>query len=93
MRVTTMTELGVLIREERLRQKLTQTDLAGISGVGITFISQLENGKETAEMGRVIRVLTMLGIDLYAERRADGRYRRRAAFAPCDARVCPYTSV
>lgn len=69
MRVTTMTELGVLIREERLRQKLTQTDLAGISGVGITFISQLENGKETAEMGRVIRVLTMLGIDLYAERR------------------------
>ncbi len=69
MRVTTMTELGALIREERLRQKLTQTDLAGISGVGITFISQLENGKETAEMGRVIRVLTMLGIDLYAERR------------------------
>lgn len=69
MRVTTMTELGVLIREERLRQKLTQIDLAGISGVGITFISQLENGKETAEMGRAIRVLTMLGIDLYAERR------------------------
>lgn len=69
MRVTTMTELGVLIQEERLRQKLTQTDLAGISGVGITFISQLENGKETAEMGRVVRVLTMLGIDLYAERR------------------------
>ena len=70
MRVTTMAELGSLIREERLRQKLTQTDLAGISSVGITFISQLENGKETAEMGRVIRVLTMLGIDLYAERRS-----------------------
>ena len=69
MRVTTMAELGSLIREERLCQKLTQTDLAGISGVGITFISQLENGKETVEMGRVIRVLTMLGIDLYAERR------------------------
>ena len=65
-----MTELGVLIREERLRQKLTQTDLAGISGVGITFISQLENGKETVEMRCVIRVLTMLGIDLYAERRS-----------------------
>ena len=69
MRVTTMAELGSLIRAERLRQKRTQTALAGISGVGITFISQLENGKETAEMGRVIRVLTMLSIDLYAERR------------------------
>ena len=70
MRVTTMAELGALSREERRRQKLTQTGLAGISSVGITFISQLENGKETAEMGRVIRVLTMLGIDLYAERRS-----------------------
>lgn len=70
MRITTMAELGALIREERMRQKLTQTDLAGISGVGITFISQLENGKETVEMERVIRVLTMLGIDLYAERRS-----------------------
>ena len=69
MRVTTMAELGFLIREKRLGKKLTQTDLAEISGVGITFISQLEHGKETVEMGRVIRVLTMRGIDLYAERR------------------------
>ena len=69
MRVTTMAEPGSHIRAERLRQTLTQPDLAGISGVGITFLSQLENGRETAEMGRVIRVLTMLSIDLYAERR------------------------
>ena len=69
MRVTTMQELGSLIRGERRRQGLTQAELAGLTGVGVTFVSQLENGKETAEMGRVIRVLTMLGIDLYAERR------------------------
>ena len=70
MRVTTMQELGTLIREERRRQGLTQAELAGLTGVGVTFVSQLENGKETAEMGRAMRVLTMLGIDLYAERRA-----------------------
>ena len=70
MRVTTMTELGVLIREERLRQKLTQTDLAGISGVGITFISQLENGKDSAEIGKAIQVMTMLGIDIDASPRS-----------------------
>lgn len=70
MRVTTMQELGSLIREERRRQGLTQAELAGLTGVGVTFVSQLENGKETAEMGRAMRVLAMLGIDLYAERRA-----------------------
>lgn len=69
MLITTMAEIGNLIREERVRQGLTQTDLAGISGVGITFISQLENGKVTVEMGRVLNVLTMLGINLIAERR------------------------
>lgn len=69
MLITTVAEIGNLIREERVRQGLTQTDLAGISGVGITFISQLENGKATVEMGRVLNVLTMLGVDLIAERR------------------------
>ena len=69
MRIATMQGLGSLIREERRRQGLTQAELAGISGVGVTFVSQLENGKETAEMGRAMRVLAMLGIDLYAERR------------------------
>lgn len=40
-----------------------------MSNVGITFISQLENGKETAEIGKVINVLMTLGVDLYAEER------------------------
>ena len=62
-------DLGRIIRDERRRQGMTQADLAGLADVGVTFLSQLENGKETVEMGRVIRVLTMLGIDLYAERR------------------------
>lgn len=39
--------------------------------MGITFISQLENGKETVEMGCALGVVTTLGIDLYAERRSD----------------------
>lgn len=70
MTVSTTAEIGALIRDERIRQRLTQTDLAGLAGVGITFISQLENGKESAELGKVLGVLAMLGIDLIAERRA-----------------------
>lgn len=63
-------DLGALIRTERKRQGLTQTDLAGLSGVGITFLSQLENGKETAEIGKALNVLATLGIDLFAESRS-----------------------
>lgn len=63
-------DLGRLIRNERKRQHMTQTELADVAGVGITYLSQLENGKETAEIGKALNVLTMLGMDLYAERRA-----------------------
>lgn len=54
---------GQIIKEERKRQGFTQAEFAGLCGVGITFLSQLENGK-------ALNVLTMLSIDLYAERRA-----------------------
>lgn len=57
-------------QDARREQGLTQTELAGLAGVGVTFISQLENGKQSAEAGKVIDVLLTLGIDLIAERRA-----------------------
>ena len=69
-RVTTAESLGDIIRAERKRQGLTQLELADVSGVGITFVSQLENGKETAELGKALSVVAMLGIDLFADRRA-----------------------
>ena len=70
MVITDMSELGSLIRTARREQGLTQTELAGLAGVGVTFISQLENGKQSAEAGKVLDVLLTLGIDLIAERRA-----------------------
>lgn len=36
-----------------------------MSGVGTKFLSQLENGKETAELGKVLQVLRKLGLDVY----------------------------
>lgn len=63
-------DLGAVIRAERRRQGMTQVELAGLADVGVTFLSQLENGKESAEVGRALRVLTMLGVDLFAEARA-----------------------
>lgn len=63
-------DIGKIIKEERKRQNLTQAQLAGFCNVGVTFLSNLENGKESAELGKTLNVLMTLGIDLKAERRA-----------------------
>lgn len=64
-------DIGSLVSAERKRQGLTQADLAGLSGVGVTFLSQLENGKGTAEVDKVLAVVETLGIDLVARRRGE----------------------
>lgn len=59
-------ELGKMIHETRVKQGLTQEDLAGISGVGRRVVSEVERGKETAQIGKVLLILAALGIGLYA---------------------------
>ena len=65
-------DLGRMVREIRRKRGLKQADLAARCGVGIRFISNLENGKETVEFGRALRVIRFLGLRLKVERR-DGR--------------------
>lgn len=65
----TTKELGNIIREERKRKGYTQSKLARYSDVGINFISNLENGKESSELGKTLRVVQTLGMDLHAEPR------------------------
>ena len=53
--------LGLIVRRERKAQKLKQTELAAVSGVGIRFIVDLEAGKPTLQLEKVLRVVTTLG--------------------------------
>ncbi|MDM4772937.1 helix-turn-helix domain-containing protein [Solimonas sp. SE-A11] len=46
--------------------RMTQQDLANMVGSSRRFISELEDGKETAQIGKVIGVLSNLGIALTA---------------------------
>lgn len=55
-------QLGQLVRLVRKTQGLDQLAAAGLSANGTTFISDFENGKATVELGRVLRVLEMLGM-------------------------------
>jgi y4mF family transcriptional regulator len=53
--------LGTVLRGARKQLGLTQSDLALASGVGLRFIVDLEAGKPTVQLGRVLRVIDALG--------------------------------
>ncbi len=56
--------LGRKVRELRRAQKVTQAQLAGLANTGVRFISDLENGKETCQIGKMLRVIDALGFDM-----------------------------
>ena len=60
----TVEEIGKQVREARKALKVTQKDLALTSGTGLRFIIELEKGKETCQIGKVLTVLQTLGIRL-----------------------------
>lgn len=62
--VRTPQDLGRLIRQQRKRQKLRQTDLAGMIGVSHVFLGDVEKGKPTVNLGRVLMLLDELGLTL-----------------------------
>ena len=58
-------EVGRLVRSLRKAQGLTQKQLAGVANTGIRFVGDLENGKETCQVGTMLRVLSALGVGMY----------------------------
>lgn len=56
--------LGEAIRHKRKSMGLTQLDTAGLCGVGERFLSELERGKSTVELGKVLQVLNRLGLHI-----------------------------
>jgi y4mF family transcriptional regulator len=58
----TVQGIGQLIRESRKLLGVTQKDLALTSGTGLRFIIDLEKGKETCQIGKVLTVMQTLGI-------------------------------
>jgi y4mF family transcriptional regulator len=69
--ITDSKSLGLLIRKERKAQKLTQEQLAGLTGVGIRFVRELEAGKESCQLGRALQVATALGLSVSAASRRE----------------------
>ncbi len=59
-----MTQLSKYIKEKRKEYGLTQIDLSQKSGVGLRFVRELEQGKETLRLDKVNQVLALFGDEM-----------------------------
>lgn len=65
-------DLGRLVRKAREASNLSQQSFADLAGVGRRFVSEIENGKPTLELGKVLKVAAAAGISLFAQERRGG---------------------
>jgi len=63
-RTQTVLELGSLARAHRKNRHLTLETLSGLSNLSIRFLSEFERGKKTAEIGKVLKALKILGLEV-----------------------------
>jgi y4mF family transcriptional regulator len=65
--ITSAKDLGLLVRAVRKSAAVRQDDLAAIAGVSRQFAIDVEKGKPTVQLGRVLLLLDELGIALTAD--------------------------
>lgn len=67
-------EIGRIVRQARKHAGLRQAQAAALCGVGTRFLSDLENGKLTLHLGKVLQVLKGFGLRVIIKRKefADG---------------------
>ena len=67
-------DLGKLVRQLRAEQGLLQIDLAGLAGTGNRFIVDLERGKPTLQLQKVLDVLDLMGLEVVIRRKGGNRH-------------------
>ena len=64
MVITDSKQFGAALKKRRKELGYTQRYISEFTGFSISFISDLENGKSTAELGKAIYLANMLGLDI-----------------------------
>ena len=64
-KITKVGDIGRVVRAVRGAADATQRDAAGLAGVGVRFLSEVERGKATAEIGRVLHLLDRMGVEVW----------------------------
>ncbi len=64
MKIRSAEEFGKILRQRRKELGYTQKYLSDFCGFSISFISDLENGKPTVELGKTLYLANLLGLDI-----------------------------
>jgi len=72
IQVKSVEELGKYVRAYRKARGITQGKVSGLSNVSTKFLSEFERGKKTSEIGKILQVLNVLGIDVTVGQRKSG---------------------
>lgn len=64
-KISTIAELGAVVRDIRKGQGVSQDTLSGLAGTGQRYVSELERGKETIRLKELLKLLEALGASLY----------------------------
>ena len=79
-KIQTTKELGELVRAHRKSKHLTLDTISGLGNLSTRFLSEFERGKETAEIGKVLKTLRTLGLEVTIQPRhaqpADNREKQ-----------------
>ncbi len=66
----TAADIGQVVRAQRQSQGLRQIDLAGLSNTGNRLIVDIEKGKPTVQLQKVLDVLELLGLEVTVRSKA-----------------------
>lgn len=69
MKIIDSKSFGIAIRERRKELKYTQAYVSDFTGFSISFISDVERGKPTAEIEKTLKLANVLGLDIIVEKR------------------------
>lgn len=86
--IHSVADLGLALRATRKGSKIRLDDLADIAGLSKQFVSDVERGKPTVQLGRALRLLEEMGLSLSVDvpASAEGEWARLKAKADAAAR-------
>ncbi len=64
MKITDAESFGRAIKKRRKELGYTQRYISEFSGISISFLSDMENGKKTIELGKALLIANLLGLDV-----------------------------
>ncbi len=68
-KIQTTKDLGEIVRAHRKSKHLTLETISGLGNLSTRFLSEFERGKETAEIGKVLKALRTLGLEVTVQPR------------------------